>query len=124
MAGERHGMCESVSKTAGEQQGNDMGTAWERHGMCESALTHGHLSRARGVGAVGEMAKGHTPSTRVIRSMDDEPSLADVSTAGEQDIGQLHPATWLLQKYVGCKVRVYPSPWLQTGDDTQTHTHS
>jgi hypothetical protein len=25
-------------KTAGEQQGNGMGTAWERHGMCESAL--------------------------------------------------------------------------------------
>jgi hypothetical protein len=53
MAGERHGMCESVFKTAGEQQGNGMvcvnpslkrrgngmGTAWERHGMCESALT-------------------------------------------------------------------------------------
>jgi hypothetical protein len=31
-------MCESVFKTAGEQQGNGMGTAWERHGMCESAL--------------------------------------------------------------------------------------
>jgi hypothetical protein len=30
-------MCESVFKTAGEQQGNGMGTAWERHGMCESA---------------------------------------------------------------------------------------
>jgi hypothetical protein len=27
-AGERHGMCESVFKTAGEQQGNGMGTAW------------------------------------------------------------------------------------------------
>jgi hypothetical protein len=27
MEGERHGMCESVFKTA-----------WERHGMCESAL--------------------------------------------------------------------------------------
>jgi hypothetical protein len=39
MAGERHGMCESVFKTAGEQQGNGMGTAWERHGMCESALS-------------------------------------------------------------------------------------
>jgi hypothetical protein len=39
MAGERHGMCESVFKTAGEQQGNGMGTAWERHGMCESAFT-------------------------------------------------------------------------------------
>jgi hypothetical protein len=32
-------MCESVFKTAGEQQGNCMGTAWERHGMCESALS-------------------------------------------------------------------------------------
>jgi hypothetical protein len=31
-------MCESVFKTAGEQQGNGMGTAWELHGMCESAL--------------------------------------------------------------------------------------
>jgi hypothetical protein len=31
-------MCESVFKTAGEQQGNGMGTAWERHCMCESAL--------------------------------------------------------------------------------------
>jgi hypothetical protein len=31
-------MCGSVFKTAGEQQGNGMGTAWERHGMCESAL--------------------------------------------------------------------------------------
>jgi hypothetical protein len=31
---ERHGRG-----TAGEQQGNGMGTAWERHGMCESAFT-------------------------------------------------------------------------------------
>jgi hypothetical protein len=31
-------MCESVFKTAGEQQGNGMETAWERHGMCESAV--------------------------------------------------------------------------------------
>jgi hypothetical protein len=30
---ERHGRG-----TAGEQQGNGMGTAWERHGMYESAL--------------------------------------------------------------------------------------
>jgi uncharacterized protein len=30
---ERHGRG-----TAGEWQGNGMGTAWERHGMCESAL--------------------------------------------------------------------------------------
>jgi hypothetical protein len=37
-AWDRHGMCESVFKTAGKQQGNGMGTAWERHGMCESAL--------------------------------------------------------------------------------------
>jgi hypothetical protein len=29
--GERHGMCESVFKTA-----------WERHGMCESALRRPH----------------------------------------------------------------------------------
>jgi hypothetical protein len=28
MEGERHGMCESVFKTAGEEQGNGMGTAW------------------------------------------------------------------------------------------------
>jgi hypothetical protein len=27
-AWKRHGMCESVFKTAGEQQGNGMGTAW------------------------------------------------------------------------------------------------
>jgi hypothetical protein len=43
---ERHGMCESVFKTAWEQHGNGMvcvnrplkrhGTTWERHGMCES----------------------------------------------------------------------------------------
>jgi hypothetical protein len=38
MAWERHGMCESVFKTAGEQQGNGMETAWKRHGMCESSL--------------------------------------------------------------------------------------
>jgi hypothetical protein len=31
-------MCESVFKTAGEQQGNGMGTAWVRHGMCESVF--------------------------------------------------------------------------------------
>jgi hypothetical protein len=30
--GERHGMCESVFKTAGEQQGNGMETEWERRG--------------------------------------------------------------------------------------------
>jgi hypothetical protein len=28
VAGERHGMCESVFKAAGEEQGNGMGTAW------------------------------------------------------------------------------------------------
>jgi hypothetical protein len=28
VAGERHGMCESVFKTAGERHGNIMGTAW------------------------------------------------------------------------------------------------
>jgi hypothetical protein len=27
-AWERHGMCESAFKTAGEQQGNGMGTTW------------------------------------------------------------------------------------------------
>jgi hypothetical protein len=27
-AGERHGMCESVFQTAGERQGNGRGTAW------------------------------------------------------------------------------------------------
>lgn len=43
--------------------------------------------------AVGNMAKGRTPSTRVIR-----PS-ADISlTACGHDIGELHPATWILEK--------------------------
>jgi hypothetical protein len=41
-AWERHGMCESVFKTAWERQGNGMGTAWERHGMCESAFSVKH----------------------------------------------------------------------------------
>jgi hypothetical protein len=39
--GERHGMCESVFKTAGEWHGvceSVFKTAGERHGMCESAL--------------------------------------------------------------------------------------
>jgi hypothetical protein len=31
-AGERHGICESVFKTAGKLQGNSRGTAWEQHG--------------------------------------------------------------------------------------------
>jgi hypothetical protein len=42
MAGERHGMCESVFNTAG----NSRRTAWERHGMCESALTGPNLECA------------------------------------------------------------------------------
>jgi hypothetical protein len=28
MEGERHGLCESVFKTAGDRHGNSMGTAW------------------------------------------------------------------------------------------------
>ena len=48
---------------------------------------------------VGNMAEGHTPSTRIIRSLDDEPTLAGISlTAGGRDIGELHPATWLFEK--------------------------
>jgi hypothetical protein len=33
--------------TAGEQQGNGMGTAWEGHGMCESAFTR--LAQSPGI---------------------------------------------------------------------------
>jgi len=61
--------------------------------------------------AVGNMAKGHTPSTRVIRSQDDEPPSADISlSAGGQDIGELHPAMWILEKQVvryGCIIPHY-----------------